>query len=97
VSHKSPAFKLIASFARTIGADPGLESWRGPAQDLYKIFEQRKASPHDRLLNGQTLLHVCTPVSLRRYTNRNQVFLCPDHNFLHKRYTLLAHELLLHG
>ncbi|KAF2660012.1 hypothetical protein K491DRAFT_675049 [Lophiostoma macrostomum CBS 122681] len=58
VSWDSPAVKLIGDFEATIRANPGVETWRQPAQDLHKLFAQRKASPHDRFLDGSTLLHL---------------------------------------
>jgi hypothetical protein len=48
----SPAFQLIHSFPSS------RENSRNSIADLTKIFQKRQASPHDRLENGCTLLHV---------------------------------------
>jgi hypothetical protein len=48
----SPAFQLIQSFSYS------RENSRNSIADLTKIFQTRQASPHDRLENGRTLLHV---------------------------------------
>jgi hypothetical protein len=61
VKENSPAFRLLGSFRRRVTTDPGPEAWQKAAQDLYKLFQRRLASPHDRLPNGQTMLHVCYP------------------------------------
>jgi hypothetical protein len=64
VDRKSPAFRLVASFERRIGPDPSPSAWEKPAQALYMLFETRAASPHDRLPDGQTLLHVSSEAVL---------------------------------
>jgi hypothetical protein len=62
VDKRSPAFRLLGMFERKLGPDPRPDAWERAAHELYKLFETRAASPHDRLTNGQTLLHV-------RFTN----------------------------
>jgi hypothetical protein len=58
VDERSPAFRLLASFGRRIGPEPDPLAWEKPARDLLKLFNTKRASPHDRLPDGQTLLHV---------------------------------------
>jgi hypothetical protein len=54
----SPAFVSVATI---IGSQMNAQSIPSLVQDLHKIFETRRASPDDRLPNGQTLLHVRVP------------------------------------
>ena len=54
VSRNSPAFELIdRMFNRSYGPPP-MDS----SAELIKLFQTREASPHDRLIDGSTLLHV---------------------------------------
>jgi hypothetical protein len=53
-----PAFVSVATI---IGSQVNAQSIPSLVQDLHKIFETRRASPDDRLPNGQTLLHVRVP------------------------------------
>jgi hypothetical protein len=55
----SPAFTLIESLS---GFDRSHIAFREASAELSKIFQTRQASPHDRLANGQTLLHVSARV-----------------------------------
>ena len=43
------------------------EEFRGEVDKLNKMFELRQASPHDRLPDGGTLLHVCTKTIFLMY------------------------------
>jgi hypothetical protein len=56
VRHDSEAFKLVLNFYSRVD-EP--DSWQGVARELERLFEARLASPHDRLTNGSTLMHVC--------------------------------------
>jgi len=63
VSVTSPGFALLDSFGEMMIYEPENVSWASFAQDLFRSFQNREASPHDRLANGQTLLHVsCHPI-----------------------------------
>ncbi|KAF2271873.1 uncharacterized protein EI97DRAFT_242083 [Westerdykella ornata] len=57
----SPAFRLMATFGRRIGDRPDERAWEVVARKLWKVFEEGKASPYDRLANGWSLLHVSSP------------------------------------
>ena len=57
VDSATPAFKLLANFHERIGTYPGPDAWTGPAQELFRLFQTRQASPHDRY-GSKTLLHV---------------------------------------
>jgi hypothetical protein len=57
--------KLRILMALSIGAsmtsfDPSQRTLRKNSMELSRIFQTRQSSPHDRLENGQTLLHVST-------------------------------------
>jgi len=51
----SAAFNVIATMTST---DPSKRAVRYNLAELSRIFQSRESSPHDRLDNGQTLLHV---------------------------------------
>jgi hypothetical protein len=51
----SIAFKIVASMT---SCDPSRRTLRKDSVELSRIFQTRQSSPHDRLENGQTLLHV---------------------------------------
>jgi len=51
----SAAFKVIATMT---SADPSERAVRYNLAELSRIFQSCESSPHDRLDNGQTLLHV---------------------------------------
>jgi len=51
----SAAFKVIATMT---SADPSKRAVRYNLAELSRIFQSGESSPHDRLGNGQTLLHV---------------------------------------
>ncbi|KAF2642106.1 hypothetical protein P280DRAFT_468561 [Massarina eburnea CBS 473.64] len=57
VLKSSPGFRLLGSFQKRLGEEPSIYAWEKQAHQLYRLFELRKASPHDRLPNGMTLLH----------------------------------------
>jgi hypothetical protein len=54
----SPAFKLVTTLVE-ISTEVSEESFRTEVDKLFAIFELRQASPHERLPDGTTLLHVC--------------------------------------
>ena len=59
VGEDSKPFSLIRQFYQ---ARDGLEkpgSWKQIAMELEEVFQTRQASPHSRLSDGQTLIHVC--------------------------------------
>lgn len=58
VPKNSPGFRLLANFTARLEPDLGPDAWEKPANELLRLFQMRKASPHDRLSNGMTLLHV---------------------------------------
>ncbi|KAF2873941.1 hypothetical protein BDV95DRAFT_604162 [Massariosphaeria phaeospora] len=65
VPRSSPAFQLLDKFlvrARITGRLDSSNVWRETADELYKLFETRQASPNDRLVdNGRTMLHyICS-------------------------------------
>jgi hypothetical protein len=55
----SPAFAIIDSIC---GFNRSHISFREASAELSKVFRTRQASPHDRLTNGQTLLHASTRI-----------------------------------
>lgn len=64
VLKSAPAFRLLANFQQRLGQDPNFDAWEKPAKELLRLFELRKATPHDRLPNGMTLLHVSIPTHM---------------------------------
>jgi hypothetical protein len=63
VSIDSPAFSLIRDLVKS-SSNTTEEVFCGEVDKLLEIFQQGQASPHDRLSNGKTLLHVsitCSP------------------------------------
>jgi hypothetical protein len=68
VPESSPAFALLQSFQQKLRTSTALDMWIEPAQDLFRLFQMRQASPYERLADGRTLLHVNThllcPVSV---------------------------------
>ena len=54
VSRNSPAFELIDRMFNPSHDPPPMDS----SAELTKLFQTREASPHDRLIDGSTLLHV---------------------------------------
>ena len=56
VRDSSPAFAFIQSFAYSIVNMP-IDEFLGEVDELLKMFQLGQASPHDRLLDGSTLLH----------------------------------------
>jgi hypothetical protein len=60
VSRDSEAFSLIKRYASCRNAAlfrPN--TWQEAAAEFQRLFETRRASPHDRLSDGRTLIHVC--------------------------------------
>jgi hypothetical protein len=62
VSETSPGFALIRDVTSRKGP-AFVPQWESAARDLVEIFQSRTASPHDRLPNGMTLLHVSEHLS----------------------------------
>jgi len=61
----SPAFEFAMTVVESSMNMP-MDTFRGEVEKLSMMFQLRQASPHDRLTNGTTLLHVCIqPLSLR--------------------------------
>lgn len=63
VSRDSPVFSLIRDLVKS-SSNTTEEVFSGKVDKLLKIFQQGQASPHDRLPDGSTLLHVsitCSP------------------------------------
>ncbi|KAF2008977.1 hypothetical protein BU24DRAFT_380969, partial [Aaosphaeria arxii CBS 175.79] len=55
VTSGSPAFKLVFDFLNESISGPN--SYKDMTDELFKLFQLREASPHDRLEDGMTLLH----------------------------------------
>lgn len=73
VSENSPAFELIERIFHFPYVIPPMDS----STELTRLFQARKASPHDRLRDGTTLLHVCCDLvhfSIQNYTENQQRF-----------------------
>jgi hypothetical protein len=64
VSWGSPAFALMDSSHKKLRTFTSSDAWIEPAQELFRLFQTGQASPYERLANGQTLLHVTSPLSL---------------------------------
>ena len=58
VPETSPGFLLLKSFLGNVYEHPTNAYWTGFAQNLFQLFQNGEASPHDRLVNGETVLHV---------------------------------------
>jgi hypothetical protein len=58
VDSDAPAFKLAMDIRTDLSTNLSPDAWEKHAYKLYRLFEQRLASPHDQLANGQTLVHV---------------------------------------
>jgi hypothetical protein len=57
IVESSPAFAFIKPLVESSINMPE-ETFRGEIDKLFAMFQLRQASPHDRLPNGSTLLHV---------------------------------------
>ncbi|OAG06984.1 uncharacterized protein CC84DRAFT_1258202 [Paraphaeosphaeria sporulosa] len=74
VDHDSEAFSLIRRFASRENYELSRpDSWQNVAAELQRLFESRRASPHDRLSDGSTLLHqLCSgQYEIRKRSVRN--------------------------
>jgi hypothetical protein len=63
VAESSPAFAFIPFLVWSSKKLPQ-ETFRGEVNKLFTMFQLGQASPHDRLPDGSTLLHVRTGFSL---------------------------------
>ncbi|KAJ4288419.1 hypothetical protein N0V90_011654 [Kalmusia sp. IMI 367209] len=86
VPKNSPAFRLLANFESRLEPDLGPDAWEKPANELLRLFQMRKASPHDRLPNGMTLLHY--------YCYKMNNFIMDDAEKLAPNYHAMAGRLL---
>jgi len=71
VSASSPAFQLLNRLSfHGLNADDCIYLSKRAAGELLRLFQERKATPYDRLEDGSTLLHVSrrTPTFLERPT-----------------------------
>jgi len=66
VVEKSPAFEFIQRIL-ILSIAMSREVLAGEVDKLFTMFQLRQASPHDRLPDGRTLLHVCTKSPLIRH------------------------------
>lgn len=68
VPESSPAFALVQALVDS-SVTMREKEFRGKIDRLSVVFQLRQASPHDRLPDGSTLLHVCTQTLLTFNTN----------------------------
>lgn len=58
VDYSSEAFSIVYEYCRETDLLDRPGSWEEITNELQKLFQDRRASPHDRLAHGGTLMHV---------------------------------------